>query len=219
MERLSHNAKLQPMQNKLEVLKPDAFYHLYNRANGSEKLFITEENYRFFLRKYQEYISPICHTYCYCLMPNHFHFLIQIKSEQELELFFNQTASKAFPKSKTLEMLLSKQFSNFFSCYTQAFNKQQQRKGSLFMKNFKRKKIDDRAYLLNLIKYIHYNPIEAKLTDELNEWKFSSYASLISKTPTLLKRDELIGWYSDLANFINVHITTPTPANTDYIEE
>ena len=163
------------MENKLEVLQPDAFYHIYNRANGSEKLFITDENYVFFLRKYKEYISPICHTYCYCLMPNHFHFLIQIKSQQELTLFFNQKTSlnyndsnnadglKAFPKFKTLEKLISKQFSNFFSCYTQALNKQQNRKGSLFMKNFKRKKVRDTPYLLQLIKYIHYNPIEAKL--------------------------------------------------------
>ena len=207
------------MQQKLEVLKPDVFYHLYNRANGSEKLFITDENYLFFLRKYREYISTICHTYCYCLMPNHFHFLIQIKSEQELELFFNQTASKAFPKSKTLEKLLSKQFSNFFSCYTQAFNKQQQRKGSLFMKNFKRKKIDDKSYLLHLVKYIHYNPLEAKLANELNEWKFSSYTSLLSKTPTLLKRNELIEWYSDLANFMSVHKTMPTDTSNHYLEE
>ena len=44
------------MQNKLEVLQPDTFYHIYNRANGSEKLFITDENYVFFLRKYKEYI-------------------------------------------------------------------------------------------------------------------------------------------------------------------
>jgi len=166
-------------------------------------------------------------------MPNHFHFLIEIKGEKELELFFNQKNSsnttlqgiknedddkRAFPKFKTLEKLISKQFSNLFSCYTQAFNKQQNRRGSLFMKNFKRKKISDTTYFLKLVKYIHYNPIQAKLSRQLNEWKFSSYASLVSKTPTLLKRDDLLAWYNDLANFEFVHKTEPTDNDYD-IEE
>ncbi len=218
------------MQNKLETLQPDTFYHVYNRANGSEQLFIADENYLFFLRKYKENISSICNTYCYCLMPNHFHFLVAIKSQQELELFFNQklSASKTLQGFKTLEglakqnaisKLLSQQFSHLFNAYTQAFNKQYNRKGSLLMHPFKRKKIRDTTYLLQLVKYIHYNPIEAKLASELNKWKFSSYASLISKTPTLLKRDEVLDWYNDLFNFIYVHKIVPSDSDFNYLEE
>jgi putative transposase len=193
------------MQNKLEALQPDTFYHIYNRANGSELLFLRDENYLFFLRKYEEYISPICHTYCYCLMPNHFHFLVRIKSEKEIEQFFNKkvSASKTLQGFKTLEglakqnsisKLLSQQYSHSFNAYTQAINKQDHRKGSLFMHPFKRKKITDSKYLLNLVKCIHYNPIEAKLASGLSNWKFSSYESLISENPTLLnKMKYLIG--------------------------
>ena len=218
------------MQNKLEVLQPDTFYHIYNRANGNEQLFISDENYLFFLRKYKEYISPICHTYCYCLMPNHFHFLVEIKSEKELELFFNQKLSSSITlqgfktleglaKQNAISKLLSQQFSHLFNAYTQAFNKQNKRKGSLLMHPFKRKKINDTTYLLKLIKYIHYNPIEGKLCKQLNEWKFSSYASLISKTPTLLKRDIVLEWYHDLANFEFVHNTNSADSDNDYLEE
>jgi REP element-mobilizing transposase RayT len=217
------------MQNKLEVLQPDTFYHIYNRANGSEKLFITDENYVFFLRKYKEYISPICHTYCYCLMPNHFHFLIQIKSEDELELYFNEKTSSSstlqgfktlegLAKQNSISKLLTQQFSHLFNTYTQAFNKQNGRKGSLFMHPYKRKKINDTSYLLQLVKYIHYNPIEAKLASELYEWKFSSYSSIISKTPSLLKRDDLLNWYNDLSNFIYIHKTMPTDVDLDDLE-
>lgn len=214
------------MQNKLEALTPDAFYHIYNRANGSEQLFISDENYLFFLRKYKTYISPICNTYCYCLMPNHFHFLIEIKSEKELELFFNQKSSSSITlqgfktleglsKQNAISKLLSQQFSHLFNSYTQAFNKQNNRKGSLLMHPYKRKKISDRTYLLKLVKYIHYNPIEAKLSSQLHGWKFSSYASLVSTIPTLLKRNELIAWYDDLANFKFVHKTAPTDNDYD----
>lgn len=214
------------MQNKLEILQPDTFYHIYNRANGNEVLFKSDENYLFFLKQYKAYISPICNTYCYCLMPNHFHFLIEIKSEKELQLFFNQKTSSCITLLgnqdlqgfKNLEGFISQQFSNFFNCYVKAFNKQHNRKGSLLMHPFKRKRITDTAYLLKLVKYIHYNPIEVKLSTQLNEWKFSSYASLVSKTPTLLKRDDLLAWYDDLANFEFVHKTAPTDSSYD-IEE
>jgi putative transposase len=212
------------MQHKLEVLQPNTFYHIYNRANGNQQLFLSDENYLFFLRKYKEYISPICNTYCYCLMPNHFHFLIEVKNEIELELFFNQktTNSKTLQGLKTLEglakqdalsKLISQQFSHLFNAYTQAFNKQHQQKGSLLMHPFKRKKIIDTKYLLNLVQYIHHNPTDGELCSQIQDWKFSSYSSLISDASTNLKRDALIQWFDDKENFEFIHKTAPTDTN------
>ena len=61
-------------------LEPDSFYHIYNRANGNEKLFASKENYRFFLKRYKDLITPIADSFAYCLLPNHFHFLVRIKT-------------------------------------------------------------------------------------------------------------------------------------------
>jgi putative transposase len=190
-------------------------------------MFKSNENYRYFLDKYIEYIHPIADTFCYCLMPNHFHFLIRIKSERELQIFFDAQLNKhggfysllePLPKFETLEgvaadikprksieLLISKQFSNFFSGYTQAFNKQHGRMGSLFMKNFKRKKIDTSTYLIQLIKYIHNNPLEAKLEKHLEDWPYSSYPKIISPTPYFLKQEELLSWVDGLENFKYIH--------------
>lgn len=74
------------IKNKLELPIPGYTYHVYNRANGNEKLFLSNEK-RYFLEKYTIYISPIADTFCYCLMPNHFHFLIRIKNEEKIKLF------------------------------------------------------------------------------------------------------------------------------------
>ena len=57
---------------------PEYYYHIFNRAIGDEKIFRTEENYKFFLQRFYDYILPIGAIYCYCLLPNHFHFLIRI---------------------------------------------------------------------------------------------------------------------------------------------
>jgi len=201
------------MRNTSPEIEPDCFYHIYNRANGSERMFLSDENYRFFLRKYIEHLNPIVNTYCYCLMPNHFHLLVQIKSEAELVEFFSARKSKALPtleelcklKQKTLSLLVSKQFANFFSSYTQAFNKQQNRMGSLFMKNFKRIKITDEKYFKKVVHYIHYNPVDAKLMSDPARWEFSSFSTVLSTNETFLKRDELIEWFHDLENFKVVH--------------
>ena len=185
------------MQNKTAILEPGSVYHVYNRANGQEQLFVSEENYRYFLQKYQEYISPIADTFCYCLMPNHFHFLLRIKNGHALK--------QAFPKFETLEKLPSKCFSNFFSAYTLAFNKQQGRMGSLFMKNFKRKRISDQSYLLNLVQYIHRNPIEAGLCKQPEHWPHSSYTSILSGNHHFLKAGEVFSWFEDKDNFQYIH--------------
>lgn len=193
----------------MQPLDPDCFFHVYNRANGNENIFSSSENYRFFLKRYTDFISPIANTYCYCLMPNHFHFLIQIKSEKQLK------AHSDFSKFSTLENLISKQFSNFFSSYAQAYNKQHGRKGSLFIKKFKRKKITDEKYLHKIVHYIHYNPVEAKLCSSPNQWKFSSYKTIISDKPTLIKRKDVINWFEDLENFIYCHKHPPTITGID----
>jgi len=193
------------MTDKKAILEPGCTYHIYNRANGNEPLFVSNANYGFFLEKYKQYISPIVNTFCYCLMPNHFHFLVEVKSQEEI--------FKAFPKFQTLEKLdpnsLSKQFSNFFSSYTQAFNKLMSRRGSLFMKNFNRKKISDEKYLLKLIHYIHYNPVEAGLVEQPEEWKYSSYSAIVSDKPTLVRRKVVVDLFENLHNFIYCHKNPP----------
>ena len=199
------------MQDKLSLLEPDAHYHIYNRANGNDKLFKCKENYYIFLKKYSEFISPICDTFSYCLMPNHFHFLVKIKSEEILRPIYNPNLlfltpkDLNSPKDSDLKKFISKKFSNFFSSYTQYFNLINERKGSLFMKNFKRKKVNNSNYRNKLIHYIHFNPVEAGLTKNPYNYEFSSLSKLISNQTSLLDRKEVISWFDDLENFKQIH--------------
>lgn len=189
------------MKNKLEILVPDGTYHICNRANGTEKIFLDAENYRFFKSRFKIYISPIAEVYCYCLMPNHFHYVLRIRTENELKIFFKDKI-----KNYDLDKLLSKQFSNFLSSYSQAFNKVNFRKGSLFMKNFKRKRISDAIYFRNVIFYVHQNALQAQLTDKIENYNFSSYFSIVHNTEAAdLLRENLISVFGDLENFKAFH--------------
>ncbi len=117
--------------NKLEKLIPGNTYHIFNRANGSDKLFVIEDDYFYFLQKLNRYILPVAHIISYCLIPNHFHLLVEIKEFEPSVL----KLSKQFNKSPYL--YLSKAFSNFFNSYTKSFNKAHKRSGRLFLYPFR----------------------------------------------------------------------------------
>ncbi len=176
----------------------EKYYHIYNHANGDDNLFREQKNYDYFLVKYKQHISPIAETIVWCLMPNHFHLLVKIKSEDEI--------ASTFPKFQTLEKLddktnfLSKQFSNFFSSYSQSFNKVYGRRGSLFLKNFKRKEISDENYLRNLILYIHLNPVKHGFTNVISDWKWVSY-----ETFPMVHQDVFHLLFADEENYRYVH--------------
>jgi len=187
----------------LTPLQVDKHYHIFNRANGTEKLFLSSDNYNFFLKKYRKHIAPVCDTLCYCLMPNHFHLLVRIRDEKWI------TSLENFNEEKDITAFLSKQFANLFSSYTKAFNKQVGRKGNLFIRPFKRKPIEDEGYLRKLIHYIHFNPVEAGLCRMPGDWKYSSYTSLICEKLTLLHRREVLDYFDGVENFKFVHSHPP----------
>jgi len=65
-------------------LESNCLYHIFNRGNKGIKIFYEDRNYSYFLRKYDTQMSPYLDTYSYILIPNHFHFLIKVKSATDI---------------------------------------------------------------------------------------------------------------------------------------
>ena len=132
----------------------DNYYHIFNRGCNKQPIFFSDDNYIYLLKKikesYQEFGINIL---AYCFMPNHYHFLIQ------------QMTYK--PVSDWLR--------NIFGGYTQAINKQQQRRGTLFEGRAKAILVDKEEYLIHLMRYIHNNPVKADLVNNSQDWKYSNY--------------------------------------------
>ncbi len=191
-------------------LQPNAYYHIYNRAVGKEKGFIEEKNYYFFLSKLKQYITPIADVYAYCLMPNHYHLFVKIKTKQAIELYKLQLSehNKVLGNFETIEAFIVKQFSNMNNSYTKSFNIAYNRKGKLFLQSFKRKEVDSNEYFTKLIHYIHCNPVHHQLTKQIKDWKHSSYNTLLSTSATLLQRDTVLNWFGGREKFIIFHETT-----------
>ncbi|MDQ3682618.1 MAG: hypothetical protein M3352_06045 [Bacteroidota bacterium] len=199
-----------PGTNKIEELLPGNMYHIYKRGNNKENLFIEEKNYFYFLNLWRKHISPLADTFAYCLLKNHFHFLIRIKPEELLLNF------KALPKTvqlkklflsqeETIRKILSQQFSNFFNAYAKSINSVYERTGSLFQERFRRKSIDSDNYFTEIIFYIHANAQKHGLVNDFRGYPHSSYLSLLSDHATLLMRKEVIDGFGGREAFIKYH--------------
>lgn len=174
------------------------FYHIYNRGNNKEEIFFREGNFRYFLKEFDEYLSNLLDVYAFCLLPNHFHFLIRVK--EDLTAFRNlegHNASNRNPVTQT--------FTNFFSTYTKAINKQQNRTGSLLQENLKRKLIDEEKYLTEIVFYIHNNPVHHNICKKLDEYVWSSYARILNDRTSKLKKSEVLDWFGGKQSFIEYH--------------
>ena len=101
----------------------------------------------------------------YCLMPNHYHFLLR----QETEV----------PLSKFISLL--------FNAYVQPVNRQQGRRGTLFERRFKHVWVDLEEYLVHLYRDIHLNPWKAKLVSQLEDWPYSNYLEWIGQRAETLQ--------------------------------
>ena len=189
-------------------LQHGQYYHIYNRGNNRENLFYEERNYRHFLKLYARYIEPVADTYAYCLLRNHFHALVRIKTEKEQEQTFR--VSETLKVFKVLNP--SRQFSNLFNAYAKAINKAYQRTGSLFQHPFGRILVTSDAYFVHLIAYIHCNPQKHGFVDDFRNWTYSSYHAILSQKPTRLKRDEVLAWFDGAAAFQASHRQTVNAA-------
>jgi putative transposase len=152
----------------------DKGYHVYNRGNTKQKIFFTRDNYLFFLSKVRKEWLPYTDILAYCLMPNHFHFLIVPKENgcQIVESISNKTSIQ----------FLSKAIGKTLSSYTRAINNELQKTGNLFQRKTKAKLLvsdtpfyESFDYLTICTNYIHFNPVKADLVNIESEWEFSSF--------------------------------------------
>ncbi len=187
-------------------IEANCFYHIYNRGINGEVIFKSDRNYLYFLNKVREFLTPVCDVYAYCLMSNHFHILVKIKSDFELSSFVKEQNFDKVIKGglHSPHNIFSKQFARIFNSYSQAFNKENKRHGALIESPFKRKLITSNKYLINTMIYIHQNP-QNHLALRFPEYAFSSYQSILNKSKTLLKRDEVLALFDDRENFILSH--------------
>lgn len=154
---------------------PNHCYHVYNRGNNKKKLFDDYQDYSKFLYLMRGHLIPFSDLLCYCLMPNHFHFMIHAKEESSVERKFGLQSYQE----------LSYRLGILQSSYTRYYNNKYGLTGSLFSKKVKQKDLfinefgmPLKKYLTTCMHYIHQNPLRAGLVHAMEKWQFSSFADI-----------------------------------------
>jgi len=171
-------------------------YHIMLRGIDRQQIFEDDEDYCHFLNIVQE-----CHEmllfdlFAYCLMGNHVHMLLKERDES-LETIFKKIGSK----------------------YVYYYNVKYQRVGHLFQDRFRSEPVEDDEYFLMVLRYIHQNPVKAKLCRDVGEYTYSSYTeyfrdSTIVDTQyalSMLAKDQFIEFNSQRNEDQCLEMTEPT---------
>ncbi len=187
--------------NAIKPLDYGRVYHIYNRGVNKRNIFKTDKNYQYFLKLYFERIGPLVDTYAWCLMNNHFHFMVRIKTRKEIIKYL----SGSFAPDRIMGFKVSKQFSNFFVAYAKAFNNQEKRKGALFERPFCRIEVSNLDYYKHLVVYIHRNPVHHGFVNHPRDYEYSSFHNYFSVNPSGIDKDTVFSWYDSTVNFKACH--------------
>jgi putative transposase len=189
-------------QNYWQTLYSECYYHIYNRTNNHELLFLDYPDRKHFLKQWQHYLGDYVDTYAYCLMSNHFHFIVKIKTVGDnvlkcAEKEKTQAAQKFVNQTIDFDTFLEDQFKRFFSSYALSLNEKYKRNGSLFQKKFKRVELTTLLAIVNKICYVHHNPLHHGSSTYYDGWEYSSYKAYLSTNPTKICREEGLKLFDD----------------------
>jgi len=155
---------------------PNNIYHIYNQGNNRQPIFTQRADYLIFLSILKKLFPGVCSTLAWCLMPNHFHFMVH--TDERCSIKIKQGGLYIDPITNGIRKLLSG--------YTRVFNNLYNRSGSLFRQKTKAKSLSAieiklgsshciQDYYVNCFHYIHQNPLVAKLVTRMEDWEFSSF--------------------------------------------
>lgn len=156
----------------------NAFYHVFNRGINKQDIFLSEDDYGFFIKKLKDLKKKYDHSvYSFCLMPNHFHISIQ-----------------------TRKAPISKIMSSLITSYSMYFNRTHNHFGSVFQNRFKSILIENNSYFLKLSQYIYLNPVKAKLVSDPLLYQYSSIREVLGKEPRSILDEDVVRLVGETKN-------------------
>lgn len=186
------------MPGRITPLVNGQFYHIFNRGNNKQDIFLQPKDYKRFQKTfyYYQFLGPkpsfskfsksdfnffqpdpnkkLVDVICYCLMPNHFHLLVRQLKENGISIFISQLSNS----------------------YTKYFNTKYSRIGSILQGSFKAVLIETDEQLVHVSRYIHLNPVVSGLAKTLESYKWSSYSEYINGNGIICSTNEILNFFT-----------------------
>jgi putative transposase len=186
---------------------PHHLYHVYNQGNNRQLIFNSGDDCQTFLNMAVTSLLPHGSMVAYCLMPNHFHFMLG--TDERVTELVKQGGLLLDPLTNSIRRLLTG--------YARVYNQRNQRSGSLFRQKTKALCLTDmdaakkpltggRSHVFNCFHYIHQNPLRAKLVTSLSDWPYSSFREYAGLQSDKFCNKELAALYCEFepVTFVNL---------------
>lgn len=154
-------------------LKKNTYYHIYNRGCNKQRLFFCEKDFGRYWNTIQRYLEKFPHIriHVWCILPNHFHFLLSEVGEEESGLKSGLESAAADQISDFMRKIQQSYAMYFNAKYADSIK--QGRKAPVFEGNFKDKIITDEEYLARVAYYIRHNALKHGLVDDSKDWPWA----------------------------------------------
>jgi putative transposase len=197
-------------------LHPQRYYHAIFRSVDDVLLFRIVDNRDFFLKRFSNYLHPVCNCLAYCLLDNHAHFIIQVKSSVSLKASilstseeFRTVSMKKFleepDRDEIVDEMLERQVNRFMVSYANAFNKAFSRRGTLFQSPFRRVEIKEDAHLQQAIIYVHANAQKHGLIKDFKDYQYSSYWEIMYDNSMNVQVNDVLQFFDNKERFKTIH--------------
>jgi REP element-mobilizing transposase RayT len=196
----------------MEPIKEGNYYHIFNRGAGRRNIFRVQQDFTEFIQKYYYYLQPSVQTFSWCLLSNHFHAVIRVRTKDEQASFYEEKSSRfkvgTFHGSldpKIKPYIASRQLSHLMNSYTRYFNKKYDNSGTLIEGPLKRKRIVDQSNFIHLVCYCHRNPIHHGICKTYTQYKQCSYVDYVTDKKTFVEREFVLRGFGGKMNFVQAH--------------
>jgi REP element-mobilizing transposase RayT len=202
--------------NTLATFLPDHYYHIYNRTNNKEDLFLSDDNRIFFLDLVRGKLSGFANILGFSLMENHFHLCIITNSHLKTVNYIKSLP----PSKKSLRMkqfienqedadlfndVFSYLFSGIFNSYSQSFNRKNSRKGNLFYSSFKRSLLETQTKIQFIIYYIHHNARKHGVVIDFKKHEWNSYHLISINDDSIIDIKSTLKVFGNYKQFLSYH--------------
>jgi putative transposase len=180
------------------------------------KLFHSQDERLFFLRKFTEYLKPVLNCFAFGLLENHSHFIAEVKHDEDLRqsiLYMpRQLRSQQmqvfvddFPNNTATGAIIERQVNSFMTSYTNTANKIHTRKGGLFQSPFRRSFITSDLHLQQAIIYVHANAQKHGIVKDFRDYSYTSYNEILFGDSKNVETRFVLDFFGGREKYIQLH--------------
>ena len=193
---------------------PKRFYHIVCKSVDGILLFREHVDNHVFLQRFQQFTAPIFDVWSYCLLTNHTHHIVKVKSAANILENIKKQEDKTQAMTSFLsdqnndlffDAMTERQMNSFLVSFANYTNNKYNRKGGLFQKPFRRIQITDDNHLQQAIIYVHANAQKHNIVKDFKDHTYNSYQATVNNNVVFIDAKNVLTFFGGIEAFKSIH--------------